>query len=756
MSDLFEQTFFRHALVAGTLVAATCALVGVYVLLRRIVFLGIALAQIASAGVALGLLVGWNPLLTALAVSLAGALGFSQIRWRGRAPVEGALGVGYVLAAALGTVFIAKNPVGEARALTVLFGNILSVPRHELVALAIVAAAVGLIHLQFRKEFVFVSFDAETAAAHGVPARFWNFLLYLTLGIAIAFAIRSAGVLVTFALLVVPAMGARLLTASVGAMLVVAVGLATVSIPLALGAAFVLDLPTGATISLTVTLLSAAALGVRWLVRTLWQRAVALGAASGVALVLAGAGTASAQAPVAIEAEVRALREAVDDLRKIVTEQQRVIDELRQGSGARGGPPSAASAGEGTPPPSGELAQPATPSAATASPSPDTATVTTAEAGRLEGPTFERRGLPPYLAYLPEFRVEGNFIGNKTFGDRRTLERQLGEEVDGTEFFVRRDRVNLKEIQLGLRSAIDPFARFEATFSAEQVFGGELDVGIEEAFVTSRVLPGHLELKAGKFRTSFGEFNDSGPEEIPEVTSPNVIVNIFGREGGGWVDTGLLLDRIFGVTDTQTITLSAAVFNGDNEPAFHGGAAGVGRRPAWYGRFQHFTELGPLAGFEWGFAYAEGRTLDEAGRADLASRIFNSHWKLRYKEPVLALYRGLNVLGEFFYTWRDIRDLDSAGETRTRTLGRFGLYTLAEAQIARNWSVGGRFDYSEIPDRIEASREAAGSLILSFRPSRFLTLRAQYTHTDRTFALDSDEIFLQALFKLGFERPGPF
>ncbi len=753
MLELLGESFFQHALIAGSLVAATCSFVGVYVILKRIAFLAIALAQIASAGVALALLLGLNPLVTALAASLAGAVAFSQIRWRGRAPIEGVLGTSYVLAAALGTVFLAKNPVGEARALTVLFGNILSVPRPELIALAIVTVSVTLIHLRFRKEFVFVSFDFETAAAHGVRARLWNLLLYLTLGVAIAFAIRSGGVLVTFALLVVPAMGARLLAASVGGMFAAAVCLGTLSVPLGLGVAFRFDVPTGATISLTVVLLGAAAVAVRALLRTVTRRA-ALAAAAAV-LTFGVAAVATAQmANGGVEVELKALREAVNDLRRVVTEQQREIQELRAGRAVAPPGPAAPTA---LPTPAPANIEPAPrPAVAVEPPTvPEPAPPSPATEVSAEPPTVERRGLPPHLAYLPEVRVEGNFIGNYTLGDRRKLERQLGEEVDGGNFFVRRNRLNLAEVQLGLRSAIDPFARFEATIEAEQVFGGELDVGIEEAFLETGALPGRLELKVGRFRTSFGEFNDSGPEEIPEVTSPNVIVNLFGRDGAGWLDTGALLSRIVGVTDAQSVTLSAAVFNGDNDTSFHGGNAGVARRPVWYARFQHFTELGTLTGLEWGFAFADGTALDDRGRADLDSRIFNSHLKFRYKEPVLALYRGFNLLAEFFYTWREVRE-NAADSPRTRTLGRLGLYTLAEAQVARNWAVGGRFDYSQLPDRERLAYETAESLILNYRPSRFLTLRGQYTHTDRNFALSSDEIFVQALFKLGFERPGPF
>ncbi|MGH2669635.1 MAG: metal ABC transporter permease, partial [bacterium] len=403
------------------------------------------------------------------------------------------LATSYVLAAALATVFIAKNPVGEARALTMLFGNILSVPPHELAALALVSVAVTLIHLQFRKEFLFVSFDFETAAAQGVKARFWDLLLYLTLGVAIAFAIRSSGVLVTFALLVVPAMGARLLTAGVDAMFAAAVGLGTLSVPIGLGAAFTFNLPTGATISLTVAGLFAGVLAARGLARAI-RGPVSVAAVSGV-LLLTGVNPTVAQDP-----------------------------------------------------PAGGAPQPA------------------AEVPPVKAPpTVERRGLPPYLALLPELRVEGNLIGNYTFGDRRRLERELGEEEVGGEFFVRRDRFNVRSVELGLRSAIDPFARFEAVFEAEHVFEGKLEVSLEEGFLTFGALPLGLELIVGKFRTHFGEFNDSDPEEFPEVDSPKVIANLFGREGEGWIDTGLALTRRFGVTDNLSLQLWGAVFNGDNE-----------------------------------------------------------------------------------------------------------------------------------------------------------------------------------------------
>jgi zinc transport system permease protein len=668
--DVVGQPFFQHALVAGALVGLLCSLVGVYVLLKRIVFLGIALAQLTSAGVGLALLVGWPLLPTALAASLGGAAAFSRVQWRRGVPGEAVVGLSYVVAAALGIVFVSKNPVGEARALQVLFGNILSVPTAELAVLALVTFAVTLVHLVFRKEFVFVAFDSETATAQGVRAGLWQLLLYLTLGIAIAFAIRSAGILVTFALLVVPSLTARLMVSHIRGLFGLAIALGTLGVPAGLVAAFALDLPTGAAITLALVLLGGAAL--------VAQRAVHLlrPAAVGLALALALAAPAA---------------------------------------------PASAQSREPLPP--------------------------------------SRTALPPHLALLPEIRLEGNIIGNYTFANRRRLERQLGEEREGEDFFVRRDRLNVREIELGLRSAIDPFARLEAIISAEQGFEDEFEVGLEEAIVTFGALPGRVELKLGKFRTTFGEFNDSDPEEFPEVDPPNVITNLFGRDGDGWIDTGLAASRLFALTERSTLMLTAGLFNGDNETAFHGGGAAVARRPAWFGRAETFFEVAEATGLEVGAGVASGRALDEADRSTLRSRILNAHVEVDYRHPVLGLYRGVNFLTEVFHTWRDHRDVE---EDTREVLGRWGLYALTEAQLTRTWSIGGRFDYSQLPtlaedeDAPRLRHETAGSLIMSYRPSRFLTLRAQYKHTERNFAVDSDEVFLQALFKVGYERPGPF
>lgn len=724
--------------LVGAVVGATCSLVGVHVLLRRMVFLALALAQVASAGVALALLVGLPPLPVALAASLAGALGLSRLGASGPLPREALLGAVWVVAGAVGIVCVALNPVGEARALTALFGNILGVPAREFPALLLAAAAVLGVHARWHRELVFVGFDPDAAAAQGFRPRRWDLLLHATLAVAVAVSIRSAGLTVTFALVILPALGARAAVSSVGALCTLAAVLGTLGVPAGLAVAWQLDLPTGAGIALTLAALAGAAALVGRLRRARSTAVAALAAVLG----LGAFAPASAETPAGIERELGELRRTVEELRRRVEEQRRRIDELQ---GTRLSAPARTTESPVAPtPPAPAAGSPAPPGAASDRPA-------LAPAPRPE--TTAPPALPPWIALMPELRLEGNMVGNYTFGNRRKLERALGEEREGEEVGIRRNRFDVKEVELGLRAAIDPFTRFEAVFSAEQARGGELEVGLEEASLTFTALPGKLELRAGRFRTGFGEFNDSDPEEFPAVDVPNVIRHLFGAEG--WIDTGLALTRRFGVTDDFSLTLWAAVFNGDNETAFHGGRAGAARRPAWFGRVEGFWELGDSVGLEAGLGLASGRTLDEAGRPRLASRIANAHLELDWRHPLLGLYRGVNFVGEAFYSWREEED-----EGERSTLGRWGWYALAEAQVSRHWSVGARLDWAELPERPDGGpavgRDRAGSLIVSWRPSRFFTLRGQWKHTERNWAPDSDELFLQGLFTLGYERPGPF
>src|SRR6266540_3918601 len=145
------------------------------------------------------------------AFSVAGALALGMALQGRKLPGEAGVGMSYVLAGAL-VVLGANRLVHAAHDLNAMvFGNAVAVPRADLVALAVVALLCAAVHSLFAKELVFVSFDAETAAALGFDTRLWNGLLFLTLGLAIPVAARTMGALPVFAFLTIPAAAALLL-----------------------------------------------------------------------------------------------------------------------------------------------------------------------------------------------------------------------------------------------------------------------------------------------------------------------------------------------------------------------------------------------------------------------------------------------------------------------------------------------------------------------------------------------------------------
>ena len=245
---------FKDALYGALVIGLACSVIGVYVVLRRIVFVGAALAQISSAGIALALWLsgrGWggelthHPVAFALVFALVGALFFSIGHApRAGVPPDATIGVTYAVAAAAGILLIAKASAGEAHDIF-LQGNILGITRTDTFVLLGVAVPVLLVHAVFYKEFLFVSFDRETARTLGYNVGLWNLVLYFTLGLVIAFAMQFAGVMLVFNFLVLPAVTGLLLARSMGGIFTVAIAAAVVAAIVGFTISVPFDLPSG-------------------------------------------------------------------------------------------------------------------------------------------------------------------------------------------------------------------------------------------------------------------------------------------------------------------------------------------------------------------------------------------------------------------------------------------------------------------------------------------------------------------------------
>ena len=257
---MFDAVFlFRDALYGALVIGVACSALGVYVVLRRIVFVGAALAQLSSAGIALALWLGGvgiglfglsaHPVALSLLVTLTGALFFAE-GGRGRLPGDALIGATYAVAAAAGILLVAKAAHGEAHDIF-LQGNILGITQADTLVLLAVTVPILLLHTVLYKEFLFVSFDRETARTLGYRVGRWNLLLYLTLGLVITFAMQFAGVLLVFNFLVLPAVTGLLVARSMAGTFAVAIGAGLAATLVGFTLSVPLDLPTGPAIIAT-------------------------------------------------------------------------------------------------------------------------------------------------------------------------------------------------------------------------------------------------------------------------------------------------------------------------------------------------------------------------------------------------------------------------------------------------------------------------------------------------------------------------
>jgi zinc transport system permease protein len=244
---------FREALYGALVIGLACSVLGVYVVLRRIVFVGAALAELSSAGIALALWLagrGWmlglatHPIAVALILTIAGVLFFGIGGGRGKIPPDATIGVTYAVAAAIGILLISKAKTGEAHDIF-LQGNILGITRADTMVLMAVAIPVLLLHAFFYKEFLFVSFDRETARTLGYNIDFWNLFLYFTLGIVIAFAMQFAGVMLVFNFLVLPAVTGLLISQTMAGTFLWSIISALIAAVVGFSISVPFDLPSG-------------------------------------------------------------------------------------------------------------------------------------------------------------------------------------------------------------------------------------------------------------------------------------------------------------------------------------------------------------------------------------------------------------------------------------------------------------------------------------------------------------------------------
>lgn len=278
MIGLLQYEFMRNAMYAGFLASVACGIIGSYVVVKRIVSVSGGISHASFGGIGLGYYLGISPVLGAVFFTVASALTMGLITRRTRIPEDTIIGVLWALGMAVGIIFIALTPGYAPDLFSYLFGNILTVPRSDLLLMAVLDGVVLLLVVVFHREFLYVSFDEESSRVIGIPAEALYLLLLCLTALTVVVLIRVVGVILVIALLTIPATTARQFTHNLHTMMGVAMLVGVVSAVAGLPLSYAFDLPSGATIVAVGVALLLASLGLSGVRRHLTRRAVANGA----------------------------------------------------------------------------------------------------------------------------------------------------------------------------------------------------------------------------------------------------------------------------------------------------------------------------------------------------------------------------------------------------------------------------------------------------------------------------------------------
>ena len=261
---MLSIAFMQLALLASMAAGAALSIVGVYLTIRRVAFMGLVLASAATVGAAAAQLAGLPADLEAImavAAAVATALGLGAMPVPRRISAEAIVGWAYAAASSATVLILAGTVAGDTDTLHLLYGNVLAVSPGHAIGLALVALVVAVVQGLFGLRFLLITFDPEAAQVAGVHLKAWSLGLNLLIGVTVAMAVHEVGTLLTFSQLTLAPTASLLLTRSIGATFVMAAAVAIGAACGGLVLAFYLDLPPGPA-SVAILVLSVVAAGV--------------------------------------------------------------------------------------------------------------------------------------------------------------------------------------------------------------------------------------------------------------------------------------------------------------------------------------------------------------------------------------------------------------------------------------------------------------------------------------------------------------
>jgi len=252
---MFESfQIMQWPLLACLLLPGLLVYLGLHIVQREIIFVDLALAQVAALGTCFGILLhyeasSWESYALSVGFTFIGAGIFTFTRTKShRVPQEALIGIVYVVTAALGILLLSRSPEGNEELRRTLIGEVLLVTPTQVLRTFGLYVVIGLVHWFWRKKFLALSFDPDGAVAQGLSIHWWDFAFYAMFGWVVTSFVQIGGVLLVFSFLIVPAVCANFLAERFGPRLLIGWATATLASIAGLYGSYTLDLPTGAAI----------------------------------------------------------------------------------------------------------------------------------------------------------------------------------------------------------------------------------------------------------------------------------------------------------------------------------------------------------------------------------------------------------------------------------------------------------------------------------------------------------------------------
>lgn len=255
MTEILSYGFMQRALIAGIAMALFCGIISVFIILRRVSFLGSGISHAAFGGVAIGFFLGINPIFSALIYCIIVAFAIDIISEKGRLAEDTSIGIFFSTSMALGILLISLSKSYTIDLFGYLFGSILAISTEEVYLATGLSLTLIVIFFLILKDLLYITFNEELSLINGIPVRFMKSLFLVSMAIAIVIGIKVVGVILVSALLVIPGAIARLLTHRFYWMLVISSLSAIIATVSGLFVSYIYDLAPGGMIVIILSLM---------------------------------------------------------------------------------------------------------------------------------------------------------------------------------------------------------------------------------------------------------------------------------------------------------------------------------------------------------------------------------------------------------------------------------------------------------------------------------------------------------------------